>query len=78
MSELLLVCVPGGHLDAAGGLLRIVLVPRLTGPGTTLRDYGLDRWPDAIRGAQFEIRLRSGPASAPQSLAATCQTDVQA
>ena len=78
MSELLLVCVPGVRLDAAGAVLRVLLVPRLTGPGTILRDYGLDTWPDAIRHASFELRLRADELDAPRAVTASCRTDVQA
>ncbi len=77
MSELLVVCVPGARLDTTSGLLRLVLVPRLTGPANTLTGYGLQNWPALIRGATFEIRLRADAGTAPQALTATVQSDAQ-
>jgi hypothetical protein len=60
MSELLLISVPGVRIDAQGALLRVVLVPRLSGPGAKLDDYGLADWPTLVRDAAVEIRLRDG------------------
>jgi hypothetical protein len=77
VSELLIVCVPGARLDTQSGLLRLVLVPRLSGAGTTLAGYGLQNWPSLIRGASFEIRLRADAASPALALSAVISTEAQ-
>lgn len=63
MSELLLVAVPGIDVDASGALLRVVMVPRLTGPGTTVGSYGLADWPELVRGAELVVHLRGDDGS---------------
>jgi hypothetical protein len=64
MSEVLLVCVPGVRIDDNGGLLRVVIVPRLSGHGATLDEYGILDWPTIIAAARFTISL-SGVALTP-------------
>lgn len=62
MSELMLVSVPGIVIDDHdGALLRVLMVPRLSGHGTTLADYQLVDWPAALaqRPAPMQIRLRT-------------------
>ena len=71
VSELILTCAPGVTLTADGGLLRVVIVPRLSGGGDTLASYGMTDWPARLAGAAFEVRLRAAdgrdlpPAGAP-------------
>lgn len=57
MSELILTCAPGVTVTAEGALLRVVLVPRLSGGGT-LRSHGIDDWPTRLEDASLELRLR--------------------
>ena len=57
MSELLLVCVPGVRIEPSGGLLRVVIVPRLSGAGGTLAAYGMADWPTVIGGARFSVSI---------------------
>lgn len=62
MSELMLVSVPGIVIDDHdGALLRVLMVPRLSGRGATLDDYQLTDWPAALaeRPAPMQIRLRT-------------------
>ena len=60
MSELMLIAVPRIALDDDGALLRAVVVPRLSGRGGALADYGMTDWPAVIAGARLEVRLRDG------------------
>ena len=76
MSELVVVCVPGVQLNNDRAVLRVVLTPRLTGPGTTIHDYGLETWPQAIQNAQFEVRLRPNAGGTVQAFPTTCRTDI--
>src|SRR5690242_15037683 len=59
MNELTIVAVPGITMDATGALLRLVFVPRLRGPGTTLAEYGMGDWPSVVRDASVVVRLRT-------------------
>lgn len=61
MSELMLVSVPGVRLDADGALLRVLLVPRLSGGGGTLASYGLANWPQRLTesASPMVVRLRT-------------------
>jgi hypothetical protein len=71
MSELLLVSVPGLQVAGEGALLRVVLTPRLTGPGKTLADYGLADWPALVRDAEVEIQMRDASGAALDPVATT-------
>ncbi len=57
MSELLLIAVPGVRYDGDEALLRVVMTPRLTGPGKTLAEYGLSDWPSLVRDGAVEVRI---------------------
>lgn len=54
----MLVAVPGIAVDAQGALLRVVIVPRLSGRGEELAGYGMSDWPALVAGARAEVRLR--------------------
>ena len=65
MSELLWVAVPGGTVKPDGAVLRVLVVPRLSGlPETADLDaYGFADWPVRLASAQLRIeRADSAPA----------------
>ena len=66
MSELLWVAVPGGTVKPDGAVLRVLVVPRLSGlPETADLDaYGFADWPARLASAQLRIeRADSAPAN---------------
>lgn len=76
MSEIVLTAVPGIRLDPTGALLRVLIVPRLSGPGATLADHGLDTWPARITGATFRVALRTSAGADLPPLDLPVHTDV--
>jgi hypothetical protein len=60
VSELIVIAVPGRRRHPNGDVsLAAVIVPRLTGSGHTLADFGMDDWPTLLRAAQFHAELRA-------------------
>ena len=76
MSELILTAVPGVRTGPDGALLRVVLVPRLSAPGSALADYGLGAWPQIISGARLRIALRTSAGADLDPIDAVVRTDV--
>jgi hypothetical protein len=58
MSELIWIAVPGGRLASGKTSLAVVIVPRLAGEGNELAGYGMDRWPERLHAASFQLEVR--------------------
>jgi len=80
MSELLFVAVPGAAVQPDGAVLRVLIVPRLSGlPDTAkLAAYGFADWPGRLAGATFRVEradaVPDDPAAALPPLAFTLVT----
>jgi hypothetical protein len=57
MSELMLIAVPGYTTTSSTALLRVVFVPRLTGPEATIAQCGLTDWPSLVAHAQLDVTM---------------------
>ncbi len=78
MSELLLIAVPGVTVTEAGGLLRVVVVPRLSGGGADLASYGMADWPTRLAASppRLTVHLKADPV--PAGAPATAPLEVEA
>ena len=73
MSELLWVAVPGGQATPDGdAVLRLLIVPRLTGRRVERLDEHLGNWPDTLGTVDdLRVELSSGPEAAITTLSAS-------
>ncbi len=69
MSELLWVAVPGGKVQPDGAVLRVLVVPRLSGlPDTAdLAAYGFADWPARLAGARLHVERADEPPAGPKT-----------
>lgn len=68
MSELLWVAVPGGTVQPDGAVLRVLVVPRLSGLADTadLAAYGFADWPARLADARLHVERADEPPADPK------------
>ena len=79
MSELLWVTVPGGTVRDGSGVLRALVVPRLSGlpDDSPLTSYGFADWPTLLTGATLTVEVAASPGSAAKVLETAERLDSQ-